>query len=65
VLIMKKIELLVGDWRVLYAVHEGRLVFEVIRIAPGEVSTNDRNPVYRKKRQEQMLKMICNEPIIP
>lgn len=24
----------VGDWRVLYAVHEGRLVIEVIRIAP-------------------------------
>lgn len=24
----------VGDWRVLYAVHEGKLVIEVIRIAP-------------------------------
>jgi mRNA interferase RelE/StbE len=24
----------VGDWRVLFAVHEGRLVIEVIRIAP-------------------------------
>jgi mRNA interferase RelE/StbE len=24
----------VGDWRVLYAVYEGRLVIEVIRIAP-------------------------------
>jgi mRNA interferase RelE/StbE len=23
-----------GDWRVLYAVHEGKLVIEVIRIAP-------------------------------
>ncbi len=24
----------VGDWRILYAVHEGKLVIEVIRIAP-------------------------------
>jgi mRNA interferase RelE/StbE len=24
----------VGDWRVLYAIHEGKLVIEVIRIAP-------------------------------
>ncbi len=24
----------VGDWRVIYALHEGRLVIEVIRIAP-------------------------------
>jgi mRNA interferase RelE/StbE len=24
----------VGDWRILYAVHEGRLVIEVIRITP-------------------------------
>ena len=24
----------VGDWRVLYAIHEGTLVIEVIRIAP-------------------------------
>jgi mRNA interferase RelE/StbE len=24
----------VGDWRVLYVVHEGKLVIEVIRIAP-------------------------------
>jgi len=24
----------VGDWRVLYAVHEGKLVIEMIRIAP-------------------------------
>ena len=23
-----------GDWRILYAVHEGKLVIEVIRIAP-------------------------------
>jgi mRNA interferase RelE/StbE len=24
----------VGDWRIFYAVHEGKLVIEVIRIAP-------------------------------
>jgi len=24
----------VGDWRVLYAIHKGKLVIEVIRIAP-------------------------------